>query len=265
MSRAAHRVVRSLLHRVLEGRVGHGRQSPTACVRRSTCGRIAGRRRTLGLRGWAVTDLAAPRCAPSAARRRRRRGRRLRRRSSSATGSRCAGSPCRCCRRAAAPCGSSRCRDLHLTPGQHREDRVGALAWPRSRPTSSSTPATTSRHVDAVPRAAARDGAAARASPACSSSGPTTTSRRCRRTRPATSPRSHAERRSARADLPVDDLRRGPARRRLGRPRQRRGRRCRWAATTSSSSGSTTPTSATTATPRCRPRAATGRRADAWG
>ena len=75
---------------------------------------------------------------------------------SSATPSRCAGSPCPCCPPGTRRCGCCTSRDLHLHAAPATQDRVGARRWPRSSPTSSSTPATTSPHRDAVPAAAAR-------------------------------------------------------------------------------------------------------------
>ena len=136
-------------------------------------------------------------------RRRRRRGRRLRRRWSSATGSRCAGSPCRCSRRGRAPLRVLQVSRPAPHPGPAAEDRVGARAGRRCEP---DLVVNTGDNLAAPRRraaAAAGDGAAARASPGRSSWAPTTTSRRCRRTRPATSPARTPRHRSAAADLPV--------------------------------------------------------------
>ena len=96
--------------------------------------------------------------------------------------------------------------DLHLVPRQRRR-----IEWVRGlaalSPTSSSTPVTTS------PRAMPSRGRCTRwsrssRSPGCSSRGPTTTTRRCRRTRRATSPGT-TPRPPEPGELPIEDLRAG--------------------------------------------------------
>ena len=138
----------------------------------------------------------------------------------------------------------------------------GCAAWPPSSPTSSSTPATTSPHPDAVPALLERHGAAAGASPACSSSARTTTSRRRPRTPRSTSPRGHRRGTASTPRLPTEDLVKGLARGGWTDLTNRRAT-SRSAGTSSSSSASTTPTSTTTGTASWRapptPRRADGR------
>ena len=167
-----------------------------------------------------MTDSPAPRSAPSAASSAPVSPASRTPRSSSAPGSRCAGSPCPSCR----PGRRTGAHPAGVRPPPHAraddEDRVGALAG-RAR-------ARLRRQLRRQPRARRTPcrrccGRWSRcwSAPARSSSGPTTTSARCRRTPRATSPAGTPRCGRSRSDLPVGRARRGSARRRLGRPRQR--------------------------------------------
>ena len=178
----------------LEGRWGIARR---ACRPASVLSELDAARtdcaETAALRGWRDGPLARTALrAVGWPRRRRCRRRRVRRRSWSARGSTCAGSPCPPCRPGRAPVRILQVSDLHLTPGQAKK-----IAWVR---VPRRARARLRRQLRRQPRArrrgapaAAGDGAALGASPARSSWAPTTTSGRCPRTPPATSPGAHAE------------------------------------------------------------------------
>ena len=115
--------------------------------------------------------------------------------------------------------------DLHLTAGPD----AASIEWVRGAGRPRAGPRRQHRRQPGAPRRrarrAARDGAAARAARARSSWGPTTTSRRCRRTRPATSRAGTPRRTAAASRLPIEDLRQGPARRAAGSTSTTRGPR----------------------------------------